>query len=289
MKKRTEKKSMKAGLPVGLTNEGEQIPSIEELASEDLTESELTSRLAWAIRKTADDLQHAPRKRYTYEEWCEFTRLIRFTKVGLNQLQYDEETDGVVDWDWLEDSSPMLSQQSESEWILDRLCESLLRLLKKNMLGTAGVLNSAQPDSSSPDLEKFSFNRRGTIYEDPSVDAKTKPDAEKGKATDFRPPTETQERQRRASGADAVLTFFTGDRKGTHAYANDGPQWSKKGLDRIKDSGRRRSSGGRKRVGPFSKLKHHGKTGTMGGGRGGAGIRTLKMRHFTGDGEGDRW
>ncbi|KAJ9605480.1 Potassium channel [Cladophialophora chaetospira] len=289
MKKRTEKKRRKSGFPVGPADgAGVRIPSIDQLASEELTEAQLTSRLAWAIRKTADDLVHSPYKRYTYEEWCEFTRLIRFTKYGLDQLEYDEETDGVVEWDWLEESSPMLSQQSESEWILDRLCESLLRLLKKNVLGSTSAIDATDPQSSSPDLSAFTFNRTGTMYGDLSTDHKpTRSTQGKGKATEPSQVNPTQERQRRASGADAVLTFFTGDRKGTHAYATEGPQWSKKGQERMHIE-RRRSSGGRKRVGPFSKLIHHGKTGTVGGGRGGAGLRTLKMRHFTGDGEGHR-
>jgi hypothetical protein len=290
MKKRTEKKRRKAGLPIETSaDEDAQIASIEQLASEDLTEAELTSRLAWAIRKTADDLHHSPGKRYSYEEWCEFTRLIRFTKVGLAQLEYDEEVDGVVEWDWLDENSPMLSQQSESEWILDRLCESLLRLLKKNMMGMGSAPPSANPLTSGTDLNAFSFNRRGTIYDDPYNDQKASSSGTgKGKGVEPNPPTETEQRQRRASGADAVLTFFTGDRRGTHAYANEGPQWSKKGRDRLKESGRRKSSGGRKRVGPFSKLVHPGKTGTVGGGRGGAGIRTLKLRQFGGGGDGTK-
>ncbi|OCT54215.1 ion channel [Cladophialophora carrionii] len=289
MTKRTEKKRRKAGLPVGPSaDEAPPISSIEQLASVDLTEAELTSRLAWAIRKTADDLHHSPGKRYSYEEWCEFTRLIRFTRVGLAQLEYDEEVDGVVEWDWLDENSPMLSQQSESEWILDRLCESLLRLLKKNMLAQGSAPQSAVTQSSSADLNIFGLNRRGTIYEDPYTDQKaSRSDIAKGKGVEPVPPSKAEERQRRASGADAVLTFFTGDRKGTHAYADDGPQWSKKGLDRLTESGRRRSSGGRKRVGPFSRLVHHGKTGTVGGGRGGAGLRTLKLRQFAGDGDRD--
>lgn len=285
MTRRVERKRLKAGLPVGPA--GEEVPpplSIEQLANQDLSRAELTQRLAWAIRKTADDLQHSPRKRYTYEEWCEFTRLIRFTKVGLSQLEYDEEVDGVVEWDWLEENSPMLSGQSESEWILDRLCESLLRLLKKKMLDDSNGLNSAFPVSSTPDFSGFRFDRRGTIYDDPT--AEDKPDKSgKGKAVEALVPTKAQERQRRASGADAVLTFFTGDRRGEHRYADAGPRWSKKAQERMKDG--RRGSATAKRRGPFSKLEHGGKSGAIGGGRGGAGIRTLKMRHFTGDGDGD--
>lgn len=286
MRRRADKKRLKSGLPVG-PGQDATIPTltIEELASEEPTEPELVQRLAWAIRRTADDLQHAPGKRYSYEEWCDFTRLIRFTKVGLAQLEYDEERDGVVEWDWLEETSPMLSGQSESEWILDRLCESLLRLLKKNMLATASA-----PDSSVTNLSSFSFSRQATTTEDAPIDPKS-PESAKGKGpgTDAAPatPTETQQRQRRASGADAVLTFFTGQRRGAHTYVSDKPQWSKKAHEKMKE--RRTSGTGKKRRGPFGKLEHKERTGAIGGGRGGAGIRTLKMRHMTGAGDGARF
>ncbi|OAL35386.1 hypothetical protein AYO20_05236 [Fonsecaea nubica] len=281
MNRRAEKKRLKAGMPFGpAPDEARPDLSIEQLAAEEPTEAELTQRLAWAIRKTADDLQHAPGKRYTYEEWCEYSRLIRFTKVGLDQMEYDEETDGVVEWDWLEENSPMLSEQSEAEWILDRLCESLLRLLKKNMIANGIDPNSALPRRSNTDLSVFNFNRSGTIYEDPSW--ARKPDSSaKGKGHgEPRVPNQSQARQRRASGADAVLTFFTGDRKGDHTYATETPQWSTRAQERMKE--RRRGSKLRRR-GPFSKLEHRGTTGAVGGGRGGAGIRTLKMRHFRGN------
>ena len=306
MRKRAEKKRVKAGFPDG-PSDGDAPTgyplTIKQLASEELTQAELTSRLAFAIRKTADDLQHAPGKRYSYEDWCEFTRLIRFTKVGLDQLEYDEEIDGVVEWDWLEENSPMLSQQSESEWILDRLCESLLRLLKKNMPDTASPLDSAQPPSISNTLSAFSFDRRGRTDDDPSTDQNlNKPANSKGKDVTPEPAPEsepeavpvpapvieTQERQRRTSGADKVLNFITGDRKGTNAYASSGPRWSRKGQARMKTE-RRRSSGGRKRVGPFRALMHHGKSAAVETGTGGANNLTLKMRHFTGDGKAKRF
>ncbi|KAI1625941.1 potassium channel, subfamily K [Exophiala viscosa] len=261
--KRSEKSRRKKGLPVG--QEGDSMPpalSIEQLAAEEPSTGELTQRLAWAIRRTADDLQHAPRKRYSYEEWAEFTRLIRFTKEGLAQLEYDEETDGVVDWDWLEESSPMLSGQTEAEWILDRLCESLLRLLKKNMLGTDTALSASVTDFAT-------FSPSGQLTRtDTDLMSPTSVKTEKGKDTAPEPPTAIQERRRRASGADALMTFFTGERRGDHAYAETEPQWSHRAIDKAKT--RRRNSDGLKAVG---------------GGRGGAGVRTLKMRHLTGNGK----
>jgi potassium channel subfamily K len=41
----------------------------------------------------------------------------------------DEEA--LVNWDWIGNDSPMMSGVTESEWLLDRLCESLVRLEKR--------------------------------------------------------------------------------------------------------------------------------------------------------------
>lgn len=290
MNRKIEKNRRKGGLPVGPAAgpahcEGLPELTIEELANETPSEAEMTKRLAWAIRKTADDLQHSPGMRYSYEQWCEFTRLIRFSKIGLSRMDYDEDRDGVVEWDWLEESSPMLSGQTESEWILDRLCESLLRLLKRNMLGIQSTPASAFPASSTADTSMYDLTRQNTAYEDDFWGPKGgKPDNNKGKNPDLPTTTPAEERQRRASGADAILTFFTGDRRGTHAYVSEGPLWSKKAKEKAKD--RRKNSVTKKRKGPFSRLQHSEATGALGGGRGGAGSRTLKMRHFAGDGSG---
>ncbi|RVX70975.1 hypothetical protein B0A52_06133 [Exophiala mesophila] len=322
---RAEKRDRaKQQLPVG-PSEDAGLPdlTIEDLADDNPSEAEMTKRLAWAIRRTADDLQHAPGKRYTYEQWCDFTRLIRFSRVGLEAC--DEAEDGVVDWDWLEETSPMLSGQTESEWILDRLCESLLRLLKKNMLGLAGTpLMGNTPTSSSanfrsptsdgagtsPSASAFSFSRRPTFFENQTWDSEsglntgkrrkrrtstgnsgTGQGQSRGQGDNVTDPNDTSfmsppsslinQRRRRASGADALLTFFTGDRGGSHAYATEAPQWSRKAQERAKE-GRRNSLTNRRR-GPFSGLAppsatSAGSSGGLGGGRGGAGARTMRAR-----------
>ncbi|KAL9111817.1 MAG: hypothetical protein Q9227_003876 [Pyrenula ochraceoflavens] len=125
-----EKRRVKKGFQTGFEEDDFKAPSLEDLArQETMTEGELTRQLAFAIRRTAGDLMHKSSIRYSYEDWVEFTRLIRFTSG--EDLEEDEEENGVVNWDWIGDDSPMLSEQSETEWVLDRLCESLLRLLKK--------------------------------------------------------------------------------------------------------------------------------------------------------------
>lgn len=39
--------------------------------------------------------------------------------------------EGLVNWDWIGDDSPMMSGVTESQWLLDRLCESLVRLERR--------------------------------------------------------------------------------------------------------------------------------------------------------------
>jgi potassium channel subfamily K, other eukaryote len=283
LRKRVEKKRIRKGLPVGPASElpdeyGLPRQTIEQLATEKLNEAEMTKRLAFAIRKTADDLRlhYADPVHYTYEEWVEFTRLIRFTKVEkMDDVEYAEETEGVVEWDWLAENSPMLSEQTEAEWVLDRLCESLLRLLKKNNLG----LDAHDDPSNASFLPGFGFDNTGRTHARDSEDIDPKSGSAHGEVT---PPVPTvtpaQEKRQRAVGADQLLTFFTGERRGENAYVM-GNTWSKKALERQKE--RRRSSTGLKRQGPFAKLVHSGPKGAVGGGRGGAGTKTLKLRHMT--------
>ena len=141
---------VKKGFKVGPEeDESRRIPTIEELAKvENCSDAELTRRLAFAIRHTADDLKHHNSKKYSYEQWVEFTRLIRFTTEGVANLEHDEEEHGVVEWDWIGEDSPMLSEQTETEWILDRLCESLLRLLERDTF-------TKKPEVEARDEAKF--------------------------------------------------------------------------------------------------------------------------------------
>ena len=264
MSRRVEKKRLKKGLPVGPASmEGlDQVPlSIEQLAKEDLSEGQLTRKLVFAIRTTADHLCHQPGRRYGYEEWAAFTRLIRFTKMNIDELEQDEDQEGVVEWDWLDENSPMLSEQSESEWILDRLCESLLRLLRKNNMGSV-----VDPDVS---WRGQTFNEENGDPKDANLPARSQQLSPQ------------QERGTRATGADAVLSLFKGERQGAQSESPRGPIWSARA--RAKNHHERRRSSQKERRGPFSRLHHHGRTGTVGEGRGGSAILTLKARRLVGN------
>ncbi|TVY38332.1 Outward-rectifier potassium channel, partial [Lachnellula subtilissima] len=112
---------------------GNNLLTLENLAEErpEATEHELARKLALAIKRTANDLRADHAKRYTYEEWVEFTRLIKFSSMSPQEVEREEDEEGLVEWDWIGEDSPMLADVTESEWVLDRLCESLNRYTRK--------------------------------------------------------------------------------------------------------------------------------------------------------------
>ncbi|GIZ36691.1 hypothetical protein CKM354_000015900 [Cercospora kikuchii] len=120
----------RGGLPYGPEPEnGIPQPTIDELASEDTTRAELAQRLANSIKQVSQDTRKGKEKKYTYEEWVEFTRLIRFTAdKEENELAEDDD---LVEWDWLGDKSPMMANKSEAEFVLERLSESVSRYVRR--------------------------------------------------------------------------------------------------------------------------------------------------------------
>jgi potassium channel subfamily K len=107
---------------------------LEKLAEEPsmLTDHELARKLAIAIKKTANDLRAEKAIKYSYEEWVEFTRLIRFSKsTSEEEVAEEEENEGLIEWDWIGEDSPLLADVTETEWVLERLCESLNRYTRR--------------------------------------------------------------------------------------------------------------------------------------------------------------
>lgn len=182
--------------------------TLEELATESVTEAEMMRRLAFAIRHVAEDLKTHPGKQYSYEEWVEFTRLIRFSKFeaegtdAIQQLEYDEAVEGVVEWDWLDEHSPMTSEQSESEWVLDRLCESLLRVFKKGDL-LNNILSAHSKDSKTRDTKPITTPLPQPKENETAID--------------------DDEGYSGMAGMSAVTKFFRGE-----ADYGQSPQWSKR-------------------------------------------------------------
>lgn len=123
------------------------ITTLAEEAEKDLTraptQASLSRRIALSIKKVSLDLRLDAPKRYSYEEWVEFTRLIRYTTprrlnrvLGTVVSNETENEEGLVNWDWLGEHSPMVAGVSESEWLLERLVESLIRLEKRREIAS---------------------------------------------------------------------------------------------------------------------------------------------------------
>ncbi|KAI9790205.1 MAG: Potassium channel [Piccolia ochrophora] len=123
-------KRVEEGFQVGPLDDPPK-PTLEDLEKGDFDEHELARRLALAIRCAANHLAEDPPKRYCYEEWVEYTRLIRFSRVSAQELEGEEDAKGLIEWDWIGEDSPMMAEQSEAAWVLDRLCESLSRYMAK--------------------------------------------------------------------------------------------------------------------------------------------------------------
>ncbi|CAG8095734.1 unnamed protein product [Penicillium salamii] len=133
--------------------------TLEELVR-DPSPLELAQQLAFAIRRATRHAREGKRKRYCYEEWVEFTRLIKFTDPrarppsqksqpeALGSLELNEDEYGLLNWDWIGENSPMLAKQTEPEWVLDRLCESLIRYVSTQ------EDRSAVTEPEEPTLEK---------------------------------------------------------------------------------------------------------------------------------------
>ncbi|KAL4783401.1 hypothetical protein BJX76DRAFT_348620 [Aspergillus varians] len=116
-------------------------PALESLARSPMpSTNQLGQEIACAIQKTIRDAVSGQRKKYSYEEWASFIRLIHLThpRSGMNQTDGADDAEGIhlvedeyglLNWDWIGQRSPLLAEKTEPEWVLDRLCESLVRHL----------------------------------------------------------------------------------------------------------------------------------------------------------------
>lgn len=168
-------------------SESKPAKTIADLLDEDLSEEVMTRRLGFAMQRVAVDMKKQPQKRYTYEEWVEFTRLIRFSNFNRptdQNLEYDEALDGLIEWDWLDSKSPMTSEQAEPEWVLDRLQESLIRIFRR---GITILPQSDRPeqehyrnDQDNEDMPLWSTRGKVKLHKDKSPDREGMSDTGRG-------------------------------------------------------------------------------------------------------------
>lgn len=113
------------------TEEGES----SKMSDAEETDHELARQVAQAIKSIAQDLRAHPPKRYSFEQWVCFTKLIRFSRCNREEegqaIEEEEQDEELLEWDWIGEDSPMLADITEAEWVLNRLCESLNRYTKR--------------------------------------------------------------------------------------------------------------------------------------------------------------
>ena len=138
LQKRKEDKAAQqrvaAGFPVGNDlhdeNSEKRAKTLEQFARETPTHYDLARRLVQTLRKVARDAKIHKDKQYSYEEWLEFSQMIRFT-AERDEDAAEADDGSMFEWDWIGEDSPMMARGGEAEFVLDRLCESLQRYIRR--------------------------------------------------------------------------------------------------------------------------------------------------------------
>jgi len=104
---------------------------------------ELLTALTRSIRRVAKHMEYTPKRAYEYEEWVEFTRLIRACEYSkpsrvkgirpgetVSIYENIDNDEGFVLWDWIGEDSPLLNEGREPAWVHDRLTKGLEELSK---------------------------------------------------------------------------------------------------------------------------------------------------------------
>lgn len=103
------------------------------------------------FRNVMKHLNECPPRRYSYEEWTWFLKLMgedeshtashrtapvkvkndTDAKPDMQQAQTDDEDGGMRQWSWLGNRSPLMGDTEEAEWVLENLSMTLEKELKK--------------------------------------------------------------------------------------------------------------------------------------------------------------
>ncbi|KAF3927721.1 hypothetical protein ABW21_db0205730 [Orbilia brochopaga] len=137
---------------------------------QDYTFQELLVALTGAIRDVGRDVARHPRRAYLYDDWVEFTRLIRACEIvkpsRLKGAKPGEEVDddqidsdeGFVLWDWIGEDSPLLHEGMEPAWVHDRLTRGLESLVIDH-LQDISLADEAEERSEEDDGDGIEIGR----------------------------------------------------------------------------------------------------------------------------------
>lgn len=116
-----------------------------------LNDSNYAFRLATAIQQVAGYVKSKRDVKFSYDEWAEFVSLFQFllNSRGLDMSDVEMD-DNQLQWDWIGEKSPLMSNQSEAEFVLDKLLESLVKY--SQMLRKQHRAQQAQSSICSVDI-----------------------------------------------------------------------------------------------------------------------------------------
>lgn len=93
----------------------------------------MAAQLAKEIRLVSKDLGSQPPRKYEWEDWRRWVNLLGSGPKGLDDLRsataHSEKSKFHHRWILLGDEGPLLSGETESNWILAKLCERLEQVL----------------------------------------------------------------------------------------------------------------------------------------------------------------
>lgn len=93
----------------------------------------LAARIAKEISTVAKDIGKKPPKKHEWDEWMRWLDLLDMgdsSKPGATGKRSSKED---IDWTWLGDDGPLLSSVTETEWVLQRLCQRLEEVMEKDL------------------------------------------------------------------------------------------------------------------------------------------------------------
>ncbi len=131
--------------------------------------------LAREFRNVMQHLNENPPRKYTYEEWAWFLKLMGEDEASINshrrapititttqgskpdtqQAQFNDQEEMTRQWSWLGTRSPLMGETEEAEWVLERLSITLEKELKKRS-------DSRKRGSEAKSMPHLAENRSGS-------------------------------------------------------------------------------------------------------------------------------
>ncbi|KAG5653097.1 hypothetical protein H0H81_002322 [Sphagnurus paluster] len=96
-------------------------------------ENSIATKIAQEIKSLAKDVGKEPPKIYGWDDWVRWLDLLGIKDESESGAPKDREK---TDLTWLGDSGPLFSKATETEWILDKLCSRLGKVLEKELKDT---------------------------------------------------------------------------------------------------------------------------------------------------------